>query len=117
MELILWKGKVSRTKWRRTSWPTLLLHPHSSLVDPEEAKHRRPPLPLHILLFKDLQVVELRSWEIEAWKAKGSTIKNAPDPSLKAAVEAEEEVDHMPKIVLAPEDLRELVENLETLKW
>ena len=117
MELIPWKGKVSRTKWRRTSWQTLLLHPHSSLVDPEEAKHRQSPLPLHIL-FKDLQVVELRSWEIEAWKAKGSTIKNAPDPSLKVAVEAEEEeVDHMPKIVLAPEDLRELVENLEILKW
>ena len=108
MELILWKGKVSRTKWRRT----LLLHPHSS---PEEVKHR--PSLLHILLFKDLQVAELRSWEIEAWKAKGSIIKNAQDPSPKAAVVVEEEVDHTPKTVLAPEDLHELVESLETLKW
>ena len=111
LELILWKAKVSLTKWRRT---LLLLHQHSSLVDqPQESKHRRP-LRVHILhLFKDLRVEELLSWEIEAWKAKGSTntIKNVPDLSPKAAVVA------VPKTVLAPEDHRELVESLETLKW
>ena len=112
LELILWKAKVSLTKWRRTL--LLLVHQHSSLVDqPQESKHRRP-LRVHILhLFKDLRVEELLSWEIEAWKAKGSTntIKNVPDLSPKAAVAA------VPKTVLAPEDHRELVESLETLKW